>query len=156
MAAAARRTNSWPRLPPQSVVSLVHPVLPQGLDGPEKSAATGALRGARGYCPNCGRGKLFAGFLRVQTPCPVCGIDNEMFPADDFPPYLTIAVVLHLTVPVMVWVEVTYMPAIWLQTAVWLPVSAAFSLALLPRMKGATIGFCWARDIIRPGSEDRP
>jgi uncharacterized protein (DUF983 family) len=131
----------------------VPPDLPQDVAGADKSAATGILRGALGYCPNCGSGKLFAGFLRVLAPCPVCGSDNERFPADDFPPYLTIAVVLHLTVPVIVWAEVTYMPALWLQAAVWLPFSAAFSLALLPRMKGATIGFCWAKNIFRPGGE---
>ena len=52
----------------------------------EESTATGILRGVLGYCPNCGRGDLFSGFIRVRTPCPVCGIDNDMFPADDFPP----------------------------------------------------------------------
>jgi uncharacterized protein (DUF983 family) len=72
-----------------------------------------------------------------------------MFPADDFPPYLTIGIVLHITVPIMAWVEMSYMSALWIQVAFWLPVSGALSLVLLPRMKGATIGFCWAKNIVR-------
>jgi uncharacterized protein (DUF983 family) len=92
---------------------------------------------------------LFEGFLHVLTPCPECGIDNDQFPADDFPAYLTMAVVLHIVVPLMVWVEVDYAPALWLQAAAWLPFSGAFSVGLLPRVKGATIGFCWAKDIFR-------
>jgi uncharacterized protein (DUF983 family) len=35
-------------------------------------------------------------------------------------------------------------PAIWVECAVWLPVSAALCLALLQPLKGAVVGLCWA------------
>jgi len=36
----------------------------------------GLKRGARGRCPNCGRGKLFRAYLKIRPTCEVCGQDN--------------------------------------------------------------------------------
>jgi uncharacterized protein (DUF983 family) len=110
---------------------------------------TGIGRGLRLRCPHCGEGHLFTGFLKVSSACEVCGADNTIFPADDMPPYLTLFLVGHLTVPVMFWIERAYEPAIWLQLAVWLPVIAALSVAVLPFAKGATVGFAWATGVTR-------
>ncbi len=37
-------------------------------------------RGLRQRCPVCGRGKIFAGFLKTYEKCPVCGFEFEREP----------------------------------------------------------------------------
>jgi uncharacterized protein (DUF983 family) len=90
-------------------------------------------------------------YLSLRNPCEVCGTDNTIYPSDDFPPYLTILVVGHVVVPLFVLSD-RYEPPLWVQAAIWLPVTLVLCLALLPIMKGATIGLCWATDFVRPRS----
>ena len=115
-----------------------------------KSILIGLGRGLTCRCPNCGRGKLFRGYLKVRSPCLVCGDDNAAYPLDDFPPYLTILVVGHLVVPLLIWTDLRYAPPVWLESAIWLPLTVILCLLLLPRMKGATAGLCWALGLSRP------
>ena len=100
-------------------------------------------RGFRGKCPNCGEGHLFGRFLKVTGACDHCGEDLSHQRADDFPAYLVIVVVGHLVVPAILAVETAYAPAVWLQLAVWLPVTLFASLALLQPTKGAIVGLQW-------------
>ena len=46
-------------------------------------------------CPNCGRGHLFGGFLKVVDGCEVCSEDFTPQRADDFPAYLVGNIELH-------------------------------------------------------------
>jgi uncharacterized protein (DUF983 family) len=109
----------------------------------------GVGRGVRRLCPNCGQGSLFDGFLKVSASCPVCGANNADYPCDDFPPYLTIFAVGHLIVPLLALVSLRYELSVWLQIAIWLPVTTLLCLLLLPGMKGAVAGFCWAMGFSR-------
>jgi uncharacterized protein (DUF983 family) len=106
--------------------------------------STGILRGLHGRCPACGQGPLFDGFLQVRPHCQACGNDNGAYPADDFPRYLTILLVGHIVLPLFIWSDRALAPAIWVQCAIWLPLSAALCLALLRPVKGAVVGLCWA------------
>ena len=117
---------------------------------PQSSLWIGISRGARRQCPTCGQGKLFDGFLKVRATCAVCGAHNADYPCDDFPPYLTIFAVGHLVIPLLVLIDLRYQPAEWLQAAIWLPVTVLLCLLLLPTMKGATAGVCWAVGLVRP------
>ena len=47
-------------------------------------------------------------------------------------------------VPIALWVETNYSPAVWLQLAIYLPLTLVMSLALLQPVKGAVVGFQWA------------
>jgi len=116
-----------------------------------KSIWTGIKRGLRLRCPNCGQGRLFAGYLKIRSTCEICGVDNRIYPSDDFPPYLTILVAGHVVVPLFAWSD-RYEPPLWLQAVIWLPITLIMCLALLPVMKGATVGLCWATDLTRPRS----
>lgn len=117
----------------------------------EKSVWTGIRRGLACRCPTCGQGRLFSSYLKIRTRCDVCGADNTVYPSDDFPPYLTIAAVGHVIVPLILWVELTYAPSMWVEAAIWLPLTAMLCLLLLPSMKGATVGLCWATNLVREG-----
>jgi uncharacterized protein (DUF983 family) len=116
----------------------------------DQSILTGLRRGLSCRCPSCGEGRLFAGYLAVRSPCETCGADNADYPLDDFPPYLTIVLVGHVVVPLLIWADLRFAAPIWLQFAIWLPVTLILSLLVLPRMKGATAGLCWATGITRP------
>ena len=101
---------------------------------------TALWRGVRCLCPACGETKAFRGYLTVVPECANCGAPLGQYRADDAPPYFTILIVGHLLAPVIFFVETTYHPALGLQAAVWLPVCAVFTLALLRPVKGATLG----------------
>jgi len=107
------------------------------------SLAKAMRRGFCTKCPNCGEGHLFGRFLKVADSCGHCGEELFHHRADDFPAYLVIVVVGHLVVPAILAVETAYAPAVWLQLAVWLPVTLFASLALLQPTKGAIVGLQW-------------
>lgn len=115
----------------------------------ERSIWTGLGRGLARRCPNCGAGRLLNGYLQIRSPCEVCGTDNGIYPSDDLPPYLTIFVTGHLVIPLFVWTDLTLEPRLWVEAAIWLPVTAIMCLVLLPLMKGAAIGLCWATNLVR-------
>jgi uncharacterized protein (DUF983 family) len=71
-----------------------------------------------------------------------------VFASDDLPPYLTIAVVGHVVIPALVWFDLRFAPPLWVEASVWLPLTIALSVALLPRMKGASVGLAWASNTV--------
>jgi uncharacterized protein (DUF983 family) len=107
------------------------------------SLAKAMWRGFCGRCPHCGEGHVFKRFLKVANSCEVCGEELLHHRADDLPAYLVIVVVGHLVVPAILAIETAYAPPLWLQLAVWLPVTLFASLALLQPTKGAIVGLQW-------------
>jgi len=101
-------------------------------------------RGLSMKCPACGKGKIFRKFLKVADTCPHCGEELFHHQADDAPPYFTILIVGHVVVPIMLAVELEYMPPIWVHVAIWPTLALGLSLFLLPRIKGAVVGLQWA------------
>ena len=101
------------------------------------------MRGVAGRCPNCGTGRMFRSFLKVADTCPACGEELFHHRADDFPAYLVIVLVGHIVVPLALLVEIQYAPALWLQSAVWLPLTLVLALALIQPVKGAVVAMQW-------------
>ena len=101
-------------------------------------------RGFRGRCPRCGEGKLFRAFLKVDTNCPVCGLDFTPHRADDLPAYLVIIIVGHIVVPMALLIETNFAPPVALQLAIYLPLTLIASLLLLQPVKGTVVGLQWA------------
>ena len=109
-----------------------------------RSIAGSAARGFRNRCPNCGQGALFLGYLRPFDACTSCREPNGRIMAHDAPPYITILIVGHIIVPlVLIW-EKTSSPPLWAHYGVWMTATVILTLALLPRIKGAWMGFMWA------------
>jgi len=105
---------------------------------------TALKRGFRGRCPRCGEGKLFRAFLKVDGNCALCGLDFTPHRADDLPAYLVIVIVGHIVVPTALLIETDFSPPVWLQLAIYLPLTLIASLALLQPVKGAVVGLQWA------------
>lgn len=110
-------------------------------------------RGLRLRCPACGARTLFSSYLKVAERCPRCGEDLSHHRADDAPPYFTILIVGHVLVALLMTVELTYAPPVWVHLALWLPLTVILSLALLPRIKGAIVALQWANRMHGFGNE---
>jgi uncharacterized protein (DUF983 family) len=126
-----------------ALASLFHAPSESGMTAPTTSLQS-VLRGLLGRCPNCGRGHMFRSFLKVNDDCPACGEELFHHRADDFPAYLVIFLVGHILVPLALVVETEYAPAMWLQFAVWVPLTIALSLALIQPIKGAVVALQWS------------
>jgi uncharacterized protein (DUF983 family) len=100
-------------------------------------------RGFSMRCPNCARGNLFRRYLKVVEYCPACHEDFSHQRADDFPAYLVILIVGHLSIPAVLFVEETFAPDIWLQYLIWLPLIAFAAVGLLQPTKGAVVALQW-------------
>jgi uncharacterized protein (DUF983 family) len=123
-------------------VSATQPVA-DGADG-ARPVLVGLRRGAAGRCPNCGRGKLFRAYLKVQPVCPVCSHDNGQYPADDAPPYFTILILGHFVIgPLLIFRFIWTWP-VGLVLAILMPALTLLALTLLPIVKGAVVGVLWA------------
>jgi uncharacterized protein (DUF983 family) len=102
-------------------------------------------RGFIGRCPNCGKGRLFRAYLKVVDTCPVCGEDLHHQRADDAPPYITMLIVGHIVVAGVLAAEEAWPQSpMWLGAIVWIWLTFVLSLLLLPRVKGALVGYQWA------------
>jgi uncharacterized protein (DUF983 family) len=101
-------------------------------------------RGWRQTCPCCGNGKMYKSYLKVNDTCPACATELHHHRADDAPPYFVMMITAHVVVGGILLLEKNFALDLWLQLAIWLPVTVLLSLWLLPRVKGALIGYQWA------------
>lgn len=101
-------------------------------------------RGLHSRCPACGKGRAFRAFLKVSDACPACNEALHHHRADDLPAYLVIVVVGHIVVPVALAVEKLLAPPIWLQLAIYLPLTLVMTLLMIQPVKGAVVGLQWA------------
>lgn len=111
----------------------------------ERDMRPALLRGWRRRCPHCGQGPLMKGYLTVRSACPVCGETFHHHRADDGPAYLTILIVGHVVAPALLWAFTTFRPDPMILASSFTVLSVALSLYLLPRLKGAIVGFQWAK-----------
>ena len=101
---------------------------------------TALWRGCVGKCPTCGKGRLFAGFLRVTPVCGTCAAPLATIRADDAPPYFTVFIVAHLAIGFLVWLEHDFTLSVATEMTLLLPATLLVTLALMRPVKGATIG----------------
>lgn len=102
-------------------------------------------RGWQRRCPNCGVGPMMNGYLKVRDHCPVCNEDLHHHRADDGPAYLTLLIVGHLMAPLLIWAFTAWRPEPVTLATVFTIGTVGLSLYLLPRLKGAMVGFQWAK-----------
>lgn len=102
-------------------------------------------RGLRGKCPCCGKTPLFARFLKPVDDCSSCGVPWHHQRADDFPAYLVILLLGHILVPVVIEVNLLFDPPMVFQMLFWPSLIAGLALLMIQPVKGAVIGFQWAK-----------
>jgi uncharacterized protein (DUF983 family) len=110
-----------------------------------RDPVTAVRRGFIGRCPQCGEGRMFRAYLKVVDKCSVCGEDLSHQRADDAPAYVTMLIVGHFMVAgILAADEVWPNAPIFPLALAWSLLTGLCSLALLPRVKGALVGYQWA------------
>ena len=87
---------------------------------------------------------MMSGFLRIRPSCASCGEALHHHRADDAPAWATIVIVGHLIVPLLLLVEQSLRPPMWLHWSVWPVLTLGLTMWLLPRVKGAIVAMQWA------------
>ncbi len=109
-------------------------------------------RGALGRCPNCGEGRIFDGYLTVVPACDRCSAPLGRYPAADGPAFFTMIIVMLLLIPAIGFGWVLFRP----EPVTFLVVLTAgvtlVTLVLLRIVKGAFIGYLWAKGEMDRGS----
>ena len=110
----------------------------------ERDKSLAMRRGLLGQCPNCGQGRLFAGYLRIMPECPNCRELLGRYRAADGPAFFTISIVGLLLVPILGWSFVALRPDP-LTLALILTVSiTVLTLVMLRLVKGVWVGYLWS------------
>jgi uncharacterized protein (DUF983 family) len=107
---------------------------------PMPSLVVAIGRGLRGYCPACGKGKIFGRFLKVVGACSNCGAPLGLARADDAPPYFTILIVGHVVIPLLFVADRYQAWPVWVLTAIFVPLTLILALGLIQPIKGGTVG----------------
>ncbi len=90
-------------------------------------------------CPNCGKGRLFEGFLKVVDACAVCGFDFTRLNTGDGAAIFIMQIAGGLVVFSALFVQIAYDPPIWAMLLVALPMAGGLSLGLMRPGKGVMI-----------------
>ncbi len=70
------------------------------------------LAGLRLRCGNCGKGKLFSGYLKLNSACPVCGRDMTAADTADGPAFFVGFGVLVLLAPFLFLLPMSPLPVV--------------------------------------------
>jgi len=95
--------------------------------------------GLAGRCPNCARGRLFSGFLKVAERCPECRFDLRSVDSGDGPTVFITMIAGFVVVFAALFTELAYSPPVWVHLLLWLPLAALLSIGLLRPLKGLMI-----------------
>lgn len=90
-------------------------------------------------CPNCGKGRLFQGFLKVVDACAVCGFDFTRLNTGDGAAVFVMQIAGGLVVFSALFFQIAYAPPIWAMLTVALPLAGGLSLGLMRPGKGVMV-----------------
>ncbi len=105
-------------------------------------------------CPNCGRGKLFTGYLKVAERCEACGFDLRAADSGDGPAVFIILIVGFIACFGMLFTEIAYRPPVWVELLVWPLIGTVLCLALLPPAKGLMLAMQFQNRASEAGGAD--
>jgi uncharacterized protein (DUF983 family) len=105
-------------------------------------------------CPNCGRGRLFTGYLKVAERCDACGFDLRAADSGDGPAVFIILIVGFIACFGLLFTEIAYRPPIWVELTIWPIVGAALCLTLLPPAKGLMLAMQFRNRASEAGGAD--
>lgn len=104
-------------------------------------------------CPRCGRGRLFAGYLRVAERCEACAFELRRHDSGDGPAVFVMFLVGGVVVALALWLELAFEPPYWLHVALWVPLIVVGSLVLLRPAKAILIALQYRHKAAGFGAE---
>ena len=90
-------------------------------------------------CPNCGKGPLFEGFLKVRDHCGACGFDLRKADSGDGPTVFIILIGGGAVCFGALISDVALHPPLWLELTFWPIAAIVLCLALLRPFKGVMV-----------------
>jgi uncharacterized protein (DUF983 family) len=94
------------------------------------------MTGIKGRCPRCGKGHLFAGFLRLRADCDVCGLSYDFADPADGPAFFVICFACVPAVTFALLLEIMVEPPFWVHLLTSLPFLVATCVLPLRPLKG--------------------
>jgi uncharacterized protein (DUF983 family) len=99
--------------------------------------------GLRLRCPECGKGPVFAGYLKFRDRCPACGANFTVADAGDGPAVFIILIVGAMVTPLLIVLQFgLHLPSM-VALSITLGASIALCLALLPPFKATLFALQW-------------
>ena len=92
--------------------------------------------GTRGYCPRCGEGHLFDGFLKLRDGCEVCGLSYAFADPADGRAFFVICFGCVPAVVFALMLEIWASPPLWVQLLTSLPLLLITCILPLRPLKG--------------------
>ncbi|WP_019997033.1 DUF983 domain-containing protein [Aureimonas ureilytica] len=96
--------------------------------------------GLAGRCPRCGKGRLFAGYLRLEPVCSRCGLDLAPLDQADGPAFFVMSIVSFVVVGLALYTEVTFSPPLTVHLLLWIPLAFILAAPLMRLAKGLMVG----------------
>ena len=93
----------------------------------------------KGRCPNCGKGHLYNGYLKLADKCESCGLDLAEFGQADGPAVFVMFIVGFLVVIPLLIVELSFQPPYWVHAVLWLPWTLFWVLIFLRPVKSLMV-----------------
>lgn len=110
--------------------------------------------GLRLRCPQCGRGKVFASYLRIAERCDVCGADFKSADAGDGPAVFVILIVGAIVAPLLLVLQIGLDLPDWLALTLTFAVTIVLCLAFLPPFKATLFALQWKHKAREATHED--
>ncbi len=123
-------------------------------DVPKRPVRPAIMKGLKGRCPNCGEGRMFGKWLKVEPACSNCGEELHHEQAQDFPPYIVISIVGHIVVTLLMIVEANWDLSMVTHLLMWIPLASVLTFALMQPVKGGVVGLQWAVRMFGFGGEE--
>lgn len=111
---------------------------------------------AKGCCPRCGRGPLYAGLLRFNARCTNCGLDIGAFNVGDGPAAFLTLVIGAVVVGLAMWVELSLEPAWWVHLLLWPPIVIVATIGSLRVAKGVLLALEYRHQAAEGRRDDEP
>ena len=96
-------------------------------------------RALKGFCPDCGQGKLFKGRVALVDTCDHCGLDITRYNAGDGPATLLIFIYGAIIVPLAFLAENIFAPPLWVHAVGWGLVMLGLTLLSLRVIKALMV-----------------
>ena len=94
-------------------------------------------------CPECGKGGVFEGYLRIRDACAVCGADFKAADAGDGPAVFVILIVGAIVAPLLIILQVGLDLPDGLALGITLVTAVVLCLAFLPLFKATLFALQW-------------
>jgi uncharacterized protein (DUF983 family) len=92
--------------------------------------------GLRGLCPQCQKGAIFDGYLKIVDKCALCGLDYSFADPADGPAFFAMSIVAVPAMSLGLWLELSFQVPYWAHLLTTLPFTLIGCLLCLRLLKG--------------------